>query len=88
MNRREIRENDLFQPVIQAENIEGNSNFTVAQHITLQCTIAFLSQSAGTLSVRDELFEGWSLYGRPPSALVASLRGWGQLQRSCLRAPL
>lgn len=54
----------------------------------LQCTIAFLSQSAGTLSVRDELFEGWSLYGRPPSALVASLRGWGQLQRSCLRAPL
>jgi hypothetical protein len=38
--------------------------------------------------VRDELFEGWSLYGRPPSALVASLRGWGQLQRSCLRAPL
>ena len=26
--------------------------------------------------------------GRPPSALVVSLRGWGQLQRSCLRAPL
>ena len=27
-------------------------------------------------------------YGRPPSALVASLHGWGQLQRSCLHAPL
>jgi hypothetical protein len=37
--------------------------------------------------VCDKLLEGWSLYGRPPSTLIASLRGWGRLQRICLRAP-
>jgi hypothetical protein len=39
-------------------------------------------------TVLSDVQLGWSLYGWPPSALVAALRGWGQLQRSCLRAPL